>query len=126
MIRDHNLKIPDIKVFRSLTRLLGKLGLDTCRTHNPPLLAPWAYSSNYPEYQIGFGLKETKDLVERTFLYGYIKNSPLDQFQKGNMIHEIKRTRQLMGMLNKFGLKTPDTGLRTAKDFVDRMRARPR
>lgn len=126
-MRDHNLLIPDIKHFRMLTILLGKLGLDTCRRRNDPPPPPYTYSDNYKEWSYGLGLKETKDLVERTFHYAYIKGSPLDQFQKNNQLHEIKRTRQLLHMLKKFGLKLdhiPDSTLGVAKGFVTRMRAR--
>lgn len=123
-MRDNNLKIPDIKAVRSITRLLGKLGINACRQRQPPPPHPWTYSDKHPEFTYGWGLAETKRYVEDKYPYAYIKNSPLDQFQKNNQLHEIKRTRQLMHMLNKFGLKTPDAGLRAAKDFVTRMRAR--
>lgn len=126
MIRDVNLKIPDIKAIRGLTRLLGLLGISMCRMHYPPPPAPWTYNKSHPEWSYGFGLKESKDLVERTFHYATVKNSPFDQFQKGNIINEVKRTRQLMNTLNKLGLKSPDAGLKVCKFFVDRMRARPR
>ncbi len=124
-MRDLNLKIPDIKHVRNLTRFLGKLGINACRVQNLPAPPPpYKYSDKYPEFLYGWGLKETKDYVESKYHYAYIKNSPLDQFQKHNVLHEIKRTRQLMHMLNKLGLKTPDAGLRPAKEFVTRMRAR--
>ncbi len=123
-MRDHNLKIPDIKAVRSITRLLGKLGINACRWRQPPPPHPYTYSDKYPEFTYGWGLAETKSYVEMKYHYAYVKGSPLDQFQKHNVLHEIKRTRQLMHILNKLGLKTPDAGLRVCKDFVTRQRAR--
>ncbi len=123
-MRDHNLKIPDIKHVRNVTRFLGKLGINHCRRRNDPPPHPYSYNENYPEWLYGWGLAEAKAYVEMKYHYTYIKGSPLDQFQKNNQLHEIKRTRQLMHMLNKLGLKTPDAGLRTAKEFITRMRAR--
>ncbi len=78
----------------------------------------------YPEFTYGWGLAETKHYVEAKYQYTTISNSPLDQLQKGNELHEIKRTRQLMSTLNKLGLKTPDAGLQTCRRFVTRMRRR--
>lgn len=126
MTRDVNKKISDIKHIRSITIFLGKLSLETCRERNDPPPKPWAYLSNYPEWSYGLGLKETKDLVERVYTYVYINTTAtLSAFEKGNPINRIKRTRQLMRLLNKFGLKVPDHGLKVCKDFVERIRGRP-
>ena len=105
-MRDSNLKIRDIKAFRSLTYLLGALGLQSC--------------NSTPNY--GLSLHDAKDLVEQTFYYIPTSNSPLEQIQYVNEYHEIKRTRQLMSTLNKLGLKTPDAGLQICRRFVTRMR----
>jgi len=118
-MRDSNLKIPDIKVFRSLTRLLGKLGINACREDNL-----WFHpqSHQHHRYIYGLGLKEAKDLVERTFDYQPISNSALDQLRRDLEHHIIKRLRQTMNMLNKLGLKSPDSGLQACRGFVTRMR----
>jgi len=126
-MRDLNLKIPDIKVFRSLTRLLGKLGINTCREESSMYHAQVASGypdpdNRYPKYTYGLGLKEAKDLVERTFDYQPISNSPLDQLRSNNEIHIIKRLRQTMNMLNKLGLKSPDSGLQACRGFITRRR----
>ena len=126
-MRDSNLKIPDIKVFRSLTRLLGKLGIHACREENSMYHAQVASGypdpdNKHPRYTYGFGLRETKDLVERTFDYRHVPNSPLDKLVMGNELHQIKRTRQFMNMLNKLGLKTPDAGLQACRGFITRRR----
>lgn len=125
-MRDHNLKIPDIKHVRRITSFLGKLGIDECRSRNDPAPHPYlpAYSDNWPEWRYGWGLAETKRYVENKYHYVHIKGSPLDMFQKNNQLHEIKRTRQLMFMLSKLGIKNTDSSLRAGKDFVTRMRAR--
>jgi len=123
-MRDHNLLIPDIKAVRSITRFLGKLGITECyydyKTNNP--FIPSEEKRNY-----GWGLAETKRYVEEKYHYTPIKNSPLNKFEQYNELHEIKRTRQLMHMLRKFGLKLnhiPDSTLGPARQFVTRMRAR--
>lgn len=75
--RPHNHKIPDIKVLRSLTRLLGKLHIPSCY-HAYDELTP-QYDDNgqrLPDKLIrkesyGFGLKESKDFVEVWFDYEY-------------------------------------------------------
>jgi hypothetical protein len=63
------MKILDIQKIRLLTRLLGKLGLDTCRSRNAAPPHPWGYSNNYEEWAHGWGLKETKDYVEAKYEY---------------------------------------------------------
>jgi hypothetical protein len=123
-MRDLNLKIPDIKQVLSVTRLLGKLGISYCRQRQPQPPLPYTYSDKYPEFTYGWGLKQTKDYVEAKYQYTNSTNSPLDQLQKGNELHEIKRTRQLMSTLNKLGLITPDAGLQICRRFVTRMRRR--
>lgn len=122
-MRDLNLKIPDIKRIRVLIRFLGILGLDSCRVRNPSPPPPYIYSDAYKEWSYGWGLKETKDYVESKYSYTNTTTS-LDQLQKGNELHEIKRTRQFMNMLNKLGLQTPDSTLHFCRQFVTRMRAR--
>lgn len=119
--RDVNLKIPDIKALRSLSRLLGKLHIYFA-VRNPPPPHPYGYSNNYPEWSYGIGLAEAKFYVENKYNYIHVKNSPYDQFSQGNIIHEIKRTRQLMNILNRLGLVSPDAGLRVCKEFVTRQR----
>jgi hypothetical protein len=106
-MRDSNLKISDIKAFRAISRLLGKLGIQEC-------------INCHHEVTYGFGMKQAKDLVERTFDYQPISNSPLDQLRSNNEIHIIKRLRQTMNMLNKLGLKSPDSGLQACRGFVTR------
>lgn len=125
-MRDLNLKILDIKAVRSITRLLGKLGISYCRQRQPQPPPPWTYSDKYPEFTYGWGLAETKNYVEAKYPYAYVRNSPLDQFQKDNQIHEIKRTRQFINMLHKLGIKSAGSqgGLHPAKEFVARMRTR--
>ena len=119
-MRDSNLKIPDVRAFRSLTHLLGKLGIKSCY-RVIPIYNPFT-SVPQPEYNIecGLGIKEAKDLVERMWDYQPISNSPLDRLQKANALHCIKRTRQFMNMLNKLGLKSPDSGLQACRGFVTR------
>lgn len=123
-MRDSNLKIPDIKAFRAVTRFLGLLGISECRTFHPPPPHPWQNSPKHISWTYGLGLAEAKSLVERMWDYRVTSNGPLDQLQKGNELHEIKRTRQLMSTLNKLGLKAPDAGLQICRQFVTRMRRR--
>ena len=118
-LRDLNLKIPDIKMFIRLTRLLGKLGINACRLENR-IFGHLDLDNQYSKYVYGFGLKEAKDLVESTFDYRHILNSPLDQHKVESRLHQIKRTRQLMHTLNKLGLHTPDAGLQVCRQFVAR------
>lgn len=125
-MRDGRLKISDIKHIRRITMLLGKLGIKSCSTHFDPPPPPWGYSANHPEWRHGLGLKETKDLVERTFDY---TNDPLppkhrQQLQKHNQIQEIKATRYLMYLLKEFGVSSADTGLAPCRLFTNRMRAK--
>lgn len=119
-MRNSHLKIPDIKVFRSLTNLLGKLGIKECRRTPHPTIHPITMKPISPVY--GLGLKEAKDLVERIFNYQVLTNSPSVQLRAYNEIHQIKRTRQLMVTLNKLGLKAPDSSLQPCRQFVARLR----
>jgi ribosomal protein L7/L12 len=64
MKRHVDKKIPDIKMMRIITTFLGRLGLKTCRrlTHDMGAHQAWYY---------GWGLKESKDYVERKYEYVY-------------------------------------------------------
>lgn len=121
--RNGHLKIPDIKVIRALTRLLGLSGVASLhRTH----WHPGNQTSNYQPFDqhvYGWGLKETKDYVERIYdYYSPAQETEADRLRGANIIHETKRTRQFMSMLQKFGVHSADTGLAVCKAFVTRQR----
>jgi hypothetical protein len=73
--RPANKRLPDIKVVRGLTRLLGKLHLPCCFTRYQRTTSHYdesgALLSTYivTEEGYGYGLKESKDFVERWFNY---------------------------------------------------------
>ena len=126
--RPNNQKIPDIKVTRQLTRLLGKCGVpslsrtftDTEYWHDPDgnMVTQHLTKTIY-----GWGLKETKDYVESKYDYYLPANeTELDRLRGQNIIHEIKRTRQFMSLLRKCGIQSADTGLAVCKAFVTRQR----
>lgn len=122
--RDINLKIPDIKLYRKITTILGRLGINASRTHNPLPPHPWIYGPSAPEWYYGWTLTESKSYVEMKYMY--INANPDDSLGplKGSEVHEIKSARQLMGMLSRLGLKTPDAGLLVCRKFVTHMRNR--
>jgi hypothetical protein len=71
--RPWSTKIPDIRVCRSLTILLGKLGIKSLRYAHP-----WSHIGNdssayYDRIIYGWSFKETTDYVESK--YNYIKES---------------------------------------------------
>ena len=121
--RQNSLKIPDIKVFRALTRLLGLSGVSSLhRCHRHPGNATSNYQP-FDQHVYGLGLKESKDLVERIYDY-YLpeQETELDRLRGANIIHETKRTRQFMSLLNKLGINSANTGLAVCKAFVTRQR----
>ena len=73
--RASNLKIPDIKALRGLSRLLGKLHIPCC--YHRFTEVTYDYDDNnvligthdIVKEGYGFGLKESKDFVERWFDY---------------------------------------------------------
>lgn len=68
--RPNQLKIPDIKVIRSLTRLLGKLQVPSCYRLSHEDVGDFDSNGQYigvkKEWKqvYGWGLKESKDYVE--------------------------------------------------------------
>jgi len=130
MSRDILLKIPDIKVFRSLTRLLGLIGIKRCITeHYEDTHLYDSYNQltsiiSIKRYFYGIGLAEAKNYVENKYVYSYNGFNPLNQLRKGNELHEIKRVRQLIWMLDKLNINSAaeQAGLFQAKQFVTRMR----
>ena len=121
--RPNNQKIPDIKAFRALTRLLGLSGVSSLhRVH----WHPGNVTSNYQPFDqhvYGLGIKESKDLVERVYDY-YLpeQETEADRLRGANIIHETKRTRQFMSLLNRLGIQSAPTGLAVCKAFVTRQR----
>jgi len=115
--RANQLKIPDIKVVRALTMLLGKLGIEG--------LSRSYYITDDNNNVIGgktifgWGLKETKDYVESKYDY-YLpaQETETDKLRNYNVIHLTKRVRQTMNMLNKLGITSADAGLQVCKAFV--------
>jgi hypothetical protein len=83
-IRPANAKIPDIKVIRALTRLLGKLHIPSChRIYTDEGYRQWCQSSGHPIQHeklyteiFGWGLKESKDYVELKYSYEGPKAAP--------------------------------------------------
>ena len=130
MHRDMDRKIPDIKSVRALTSLLGKFDIQDCyqefTSHSPVFDATGAYAgvTTVQERRTGWPLVTGKRYVERLYDYKHIIHNPRKEIERHNEIHEIKRTRQLMMMLNRFGLQSPDAGLQPCRHFVTRQRAR--
>lgn len=128
MVRDINQKIFDIKALRAITRLLGKLHISPCYTKHTDTEYIYDKAGNlihtFPIVKefYGIGLAEAKAYVEKKYIYNIPNPTPLQQVTMGNEIHEIKRTRQLMHMLEKLGLKSPDAGLQVCRQFVTRQR----
>ena len=129
--RRSDTKIPDIKAVRTLTSLLGKFGVSHCyRTYKDLSYEDFCrHHSVVPDEdklwkkQYGFGLKEAKDYVESKYIYyAPHEETEADRVRGTNMIHLIKRTRQVMFLLNKLGIKSAGfkTGLYEAKNFVTR------
>ena len=132
--RPSNLKIPDIKMVRGLTRFLGKLGIEKCFSKFNE--TEYIYDSfnqligtrQVVQYFYGLGLKESKDYVESKYHY-YLEQqpqTPRQEIEMGNQVSEIRTTRRLMKTLERFDIKSADTGLKNCKLFTDRLRARNR
>lgn len=130
--RPSNLKIPDIKALRSITRLLGTLGIGSCVQCWPEFTPTFNSVGNITgstwtmNKRPGWGLKETKDYVEGKYEYYFIPEpyNPLREIQKGNIISEIKSVRRLTKVLNSLDIKSADNGLKVCKEYVERLRAR--
>lgn len=73
--RSNNMKIPDIKAVRSLTRLLGKLHIPSCYHRYDELTPQYNDIGQHigdkliTKEAYGYGLKESKDFVEAWFEY---------------------------------------------------------
>lgn len=117
--RPSYLKIPDIKHVRSITRFLGKLSIEGLYR-----VDPWrTWGSTEEKIMYGWTLSDAKSYVESKYTYyDHSLETNLDKVREHNIIHEIKRTRQFMHMLNKLGLSSPDAGLAICKAFVTRRR----
>ena len=121
--RQQHHKIPDIKMMRQFTRLLGLCGVSSMhRVHHHPA----AFSQSgvaFDQHVYGMGLKEAKDWVESKYdYYSQEQETELDRIRGANIIHETKRTRQFMSFLQRLGVSSADTGLAVCKNFVTRMR----
>lgn len=123
--RASNLKIPDIKHVRIITRFLGQLGISTCIQRNGWFNPTYPISQNNRQFSIGLGLKEAKDYVEDKYDY-FLQEpyNPRKEIERGNIIAEIKATRRIMSILNKLDIKSADYGLKVCKVYVERLRAR--
>lgn len=132
--RPSGIKITDIKMVRSITRLLGKFGISGCYKSwyepTPKYDRFGHHITTTPELIInyGWGLKESKDYVESKYEYIFIPApfayNPLREIEHGNQIAQIKCTRWFMTMLNKLGINSADSGLKACKFYTDRLRAR--
>ena len=127
--RENQYKIPDIKVILSLTRLLGAFQIPSCYRYGPQQVGNYDVNGKYIGIKIvaspiyGWGLKECKDYVESKYDY-YLpgQETKADRLRGANIIHETKRVRQVMNMLNKLGIKSADSGLVVCKAYVTRQR----
>lgn len=116
--RDRNLKIPDIKAVRSLTRLLGKIGIKDLYRDNPTywegIRLGYPPHPMYPPKVYGLGLKEAKDYIEAKYNYK-------ERLPKRNIIQDVKCARRFMGFLEgRLGIKAAVhiTGLYNCKQYV--------
>lgn len=124
---DH--KIRDIKSVRTITAILGRLGISECciittePTYTFDGTGLYTGMGTKEVIRYGVGLVQGKEYVERLYNYQHMYYTPRKQVERGNEIHEIKRTRQLMSLLGRLGLKHPDAGLQVCRTFVTRRRA---
>jgi hypothetical protein len=113
-------KIYDIKAVRLLTSFLGKATrIPSCyRSHYDPGVT----SGPFIQQVFGWGLKESKDYVEMKYdYYNQQQETPQDRDDVRQFIHKVKRTRQVMSMLRKLKLQSPNESLTAAKEFVERI-----
>ena len=61
-----NKSLRRIKSLRTLTKLLGKLGIRALASEYPPR-PNWALKANIPEVYYGWGLKESKDFTQKIY-----------------------------------------------------------
>lgn len=122
--RHESEKVPDIKAFRSCTKLLGKLGVASC-FHSFNVQVPHfdktgsiTHYTVEKEINYGWSLLDSKKYIERQFNYTLSK-PPINY----NLIHLIKRTRQHMILLQKLNIKSADAGLLSSKLLVHRLLA---
>lgn len=121
--RPNSYKINDVKNVRRFTNLLGKLGIPSLvRVHHHPA-SQSKTGVAFDQYVYGWGLKESVDYVMQKYEY-YMphEETAADQLRNTNIIHETKRTRQFMSMLNRLGITSADAGLSVCKRFVLRQR----
>ena len=119
-IRDRNLKIPDIKAIRSVTRLLGKFGIRGLYQDNPTywegIRLGYPPNPNYPPKVYGIGLREAKDYIEAKYHY----TAPP---KKRNLIEDVKCARRFFGFLSSYPMNIKSarqkTGLYYCKLYIE-------
>ena len=127
--RPESFKIDDIRFFRRLTNLLGKLEVPTLyKTHTQLGVERLPDGTLKFDTQTktfyGYGLKESKDAMERMFDYYTPQQlTHADILRNDNMIKTIKSVRHLCFFMRRLGMQSTQdlSGLTQAKQYMHRI-----